>query len=322
MNDKIKFAFLFSLVLLLATPAAASSLRADILYLLPRESGEVAFVDLQEVRRSPHYQTIKRRVVPQRFAQFERFIRSLGIDVDTDLDWISWIQVAPGRVQPRELFFGIAEGRFQPQKVEEYFRKQKLPVESFRGQTLFPFGSGAGPDQFLLAFLDSSTVVFGTRLSLDLLLETRFGGRENIFQNETLSARISEVNGHSPIWIVMDDYYTRLAVSQLVPEATKFPGFDGLANRFRSALLRADVGSELTLEFHVWCGGAIDAQTFSLLLQTGLAVQGWRLQESNPELSAVLDRADVSSAGDRLLVRLTAREDELRALLDRPVKLF
>jgi hypothetical protein len=58
------------------------------------------------------------------------------------------------------------------------------------------------------------------------------------------------------------------------------------------------------------------------LLQTGLVVQGWRLQESNPELSAVLDRADVSSAGDRLLVRLSAREDELRALLDRPVKLF
>jgi hypothetical protein len=30
----------------------------------------------------------------------------------------------------------------------------------------------------------------------------------------------------------------------------------------------------------------------------------------------------VSSAGDRLLVRLSACEDELRALLDRPVKLF
>jgi hypothetical protein len=30
----------------------------------------------------------------------------------------------------------------------------------------------------------------------------------------------------------------------------------------------------------------------------------------------------VSSAGDRLLVRLSAREDELRVLLDRPVKLF
>ena len=163
MNYKTKLASLFSLVLLLAAPAAASSLRADILYLLPRESGEVAFVDLQEVRRSPHYQTIKRRVVPQRFAQFERFIRSLGIDVDTDLDWISWIQVAPGRAHPRELFFGIAEGRFQPEKVEEYFRKQELPVESYRGQTLYPFGSGAGPDQFLLAFLDSNSTFFCNR---------------------------------------------------------------------------------------------------------------------------------------------------------------
>lgn len=322
MSRRAKTAFFSSLMLGLALPVAAGSLRTDILYLLPKESGEVAFVDLQEVRRSPHYQTIKQRLVPQRFSQFERFVRSLGIDMETDLDWISWVQVAPGRAQPHDLFFGIAQGRFQPGQVEKFFREQEIPVESYRGQTLYPFGGGGGPGQFLLAFLDSSTAVFGTHASLELLLETRFGGRENVFQNETLSARIGEVNGRKPIWVVLDDYYTRLGVRQLVPDATEFPGFDRVANRLRSSYILADIGRDLTLDFHAWCGGVIDAQWFSLLLQTGLAAQGWRVQESNPELSAVLERADVTSAGDRLQVRLTARENELRALLGRPAKLF
>ena len=70
--------------------AAGAAGRADVLYQLPRESGEVGFLDLQTLRASPHYALLKQRLLPARFAQFERFVVSLGVNTDTDLDWLAW----------------------------------------------------------------------------------------------------------------------------------------------------------------------------------------------------------------------------------------
>lgn len=312
------FAAVFALLVstFLAAPANASALRSDILFLLPGESGEVAFLDLQSLRTSPHYRLIKQRFLPRRFVHFERFVRSVGVDVDKDIEWLAWVLVPPGPERARELFLGLAQGQFTPEKVEDFFRQQKLPLDAYRGQTLFPFGSGAGEHELLFTFLDSSTAAFGTRLSLQLLLETRFGSRDNLLQNETLLNHVNEVNGHAPVWAVFDDYYTRLAVRQLVPEAVKFSEFSQVAERFRSSYLRLNVDREMTLNFHAWCAEPLDAQVFSLLLQTGLVAQSWQLEKSNPALSAVLGRTQVQTAGERLEVQVDVEEKDLRALLN------
>ncbi|MFQ5662207.1 MAG: hypothetical protein ACE5HL_00040 [Terriglobia bacterium] len=307
---------------LLALSAAAASLRSDVLFLLPKESGEVAFIDLQALRRSPHYEVIKRRMLPQRFAQFERFVRSTGVDVDKDLEWLAWVLVPPGPDNPEELFLGLAQGQFRPEAVEKFFLQQKLPLDAYRGQTLFPFGSGRGARDFFFTFLDSSTGAFGTRRSIELLLETRFGAHENLLYNETLFARLNEVNGRAPVWAVFDTYYTRLAVRQLVPEAAKFEQFSRLAERFRSSLLRLSLDREMTLSFQAWCAQPLDAQVLSLLLQTGLVAQSWVVQKSNPALSSVLSNAEVNSAGERLEVRVAIDEKDLRALLEQQSPLF
>src|SRR3990172_4423896 len=55
--------------------AAANSLRSDVLYALPGRSGQVGFIDLQNLRGSPHYDLVKQRFLPPRFAHFERFIQ-------------------------------------------------------------------------------------------------------------------------------------------------------------------------------------------------------------------------------------------------------
>lgn len=301
---------------LLAWPARASSLRSDILFLLPKESGEVAFIDLQALRSSPHYLQIK-RLVPQRFAHFERFVRSMGMNVDKDLDWLAWVLVPPGPDNPGELFLGLAQGHFAPEEVEAFYQQQKLPLDSYSGQTLFPFGSGVGSRDLFFAFLDSSTAVFGTRPSLELLLETRFGAHENLLHNEPLLARLNEVNGNAPVWLVLDEYYTRLAVRQLIPEAARFEQFTQVAERFRASLLRLDVDRDMSFNFEAWCAAPEDAQALSLLLQTGLVAQSWQLEKTHPVLSSVLGHAEVRTAGDRLEVRVGIEENELRALLER-----
>ncbi|HXE74639.1 MAG TPA: hypothetical protein VNN18_03240 [Candidatus Xenobia bacterium] len=304
-------------VVLLAAAARAAELRSDVLFLVPRESGEVAFLDLQSLRGSPHYAGMKQRFLPARFLHFERFLRSMGVDADKDIDWLAWSIVPPGPDQPQEIFLGFAQGRFAPEKIEEHFQKQRLPMDAYRGLTLFPFGSGVSAQDLLFTFIDPSTLAFGTRASLELMLETRYGSHGNLGENKALFDRVYEVNGHAPVWAVFDEKYTRLAVRQLLPEAAKFPEFAEAAKRFRGGLLRVDVNREANVSFQAWCAQPADAQSFSMLLQVGLMAQSWKVQESDPVLSAVLQRAAVRTAGDRLELEVSIAENDLKALLER-----
>ena len=301
----------------LAGPARAEGLRSDVLFLVPKESSEVAFLDVRTLQASPHYALLKQRFLPARFLHFERFLRSFGVDADKDLDWVAWSIVPPGPEQPREIFLGFAQGRFDPEKVQEHYAKQKLPMDSYRGLTLFPFGSGVSEQDLLFTFLDSSTLAFGTRASLELMLETRYGSHGNLGENQALFGRVSEVNGHAPVWMVFDENYTRLAMRRLLPEAAKFPQFTEAAKRFRGGLLRVDIDKEASVSFQAWCAQPADAQSFSLLLQAGLTVQSWNLQKSDPVYSSVLQRAVVKTAGDRLEIQVSLAESDLKALLDR-----
>ena len=309
-------------IFLAQAATAASSLRGEIIALLPQTTGEVAYVDLQELRRSPHYRTIKQRVVPGRFADFERFVRRVGINVDTDLDWLAWGLISSAASGSDELFFGIVQGRFEEDRVRDYFKRNQLPIADHGGRSLYLYGASESAQGFALALLDRSTGVFGTRASVELILDTQQGASPGLPSNSSLAAQITEVNGRNPVWVVMDSHYTRLALSQLLPELAKFPEFDTAAAQFRSAQVRMNLGREASLTLDVKCAKPADAQTLSFLLRTGLTTQGWQTQQDAPELAAVLGRADVRSMGNRLRLGLTAKEDELRALLAKAVKLF
>lgn len=310
-------------LLSLATAPAAGSLPSDILYGLPRESGEVGFVELRQVQGFPQYQVLKQRLVPNHFIHFERFLRPLGVDLDQNVEWLAWALVPPQETNPAQLFIGLAQGDFRSQQVDDFFREQKLPRQLYAGQTLYAFGSGQGPRDLFFTFLDSTTVAFGTRPALELLLETRFGGHESLLHNQTLLAHVREVNGQSPLWLVLDENHTRLAVRKLVPQAAKFPAFAGAARGLQSSLIQAELGGEeLTLDFQAHCRNPADAQLLSLLFYTGLAVQRWQSEKTNRELAATLQRADIRTSGDRLTVHLTVPKDELASLLARSGSIF
>jgi len=307
------------LALLATLPAAhAGTLRSDVLYLLPAETGQIVFVDLKEARRSPHYANLKSQLLPARFEHFVNFLNSIGMNLDQDISWLAWVFVPPGE-DAGERFIGLAEGNFAPERVERFFLDQKLPLDVYRGQTLFPFGSGVGEGDLFFSFLDASTAIFGTRPGLALLLETRYGAHDHVLQNEKFLARLNEVNGRAPVWAVFDELYTRYTLAQVVPEAARFDQFETVARRFQASTLQVQVSRDMEISFQAWCESPLDAQAFSLLLQTGLFVQRYRMKEDNPELSRVLEQSQVSTQGDRLQVRLTIGEQELRKLLTRRI---
>lgn len=304
-------------VLSLAPPAAAqSALRSDVVYLLPQESSLVAFVDVQTLRASPHYELLRQRLLTPREAVYERFLRSLGIDPEKDLDWVTWVRVPVGSARARPALLGIAQGRFRPELAEKFFLQQRLPVDAYRGQSLFPYPGELRAQDFLVTFLDATTIAFGNRAGLELILETRFGGHPNLTRNQALAGRVNEVNGRAPVWAVFDSESTRGLVRRLFPEVVKFGEYPGVAESFRSSALQIGLQPRVPVVFRAWCRSAADAQTFSHLVQTGLLAQGWQTQTTQPSLSGIFPRVEVGSGGEQVEARVTLEEREVTALLE------
>jgi len=69
--------------------------------------------------------------------------------------------------------------------------------------------------------------------------------------------------------------------------------------------------------FEAVCGSTDDANTFAALLQAGLMYRKYQVGNSNPDLGALLDSAQIVPAGDRLDVKLSLTNDQMQSLIKR-----
>jgi hypothetical protein len=75
--------------------------------------------------------------------------------------------------------------------------------------------------------------------------------------------------------------------------------------------------SGVDAKFEAVCGSTDDANTFAALLTAGLMYRKYQVGNSNPELGALLDSAQVTPAGDRLDVKLSLTDDQMQSLIKR-----
>ncbi len=328
--SKISFRVLAAvsvLVLVAATarPAKAGSLSADTIGLFPKDVGEFAYADLKKARTMRWYPALQEQMLPERFRQFEKFLASAGIDPNSQVDELAWGLVPdsmaktedgkPTDVPSSEQIVGIALGNYNPSSTEAYFKQQKLPTSSKRGYTLFAFGSGAGPNDLFFFFIDSSKAAFGHRQLLEKLIEIRYGGEEGLLRNDKMYNLINEVNGSGIVWAVLDPGYTRLAMGQLAPEVQQFPEAAKLVNRMQSMIISANSSSGIEAKFQAVCALPEDANTLSQLMTAGLLLKKYQASKDNPELGQLLDQANVSPSGDRVVIRMSVTDDQMTALI-------
>lgn len=285
-----------------AGPRSASN---RVLALLPAEAGQVNFLDTESLRRSPHYAEIKARLLPKNFRQFERYLAWAGIDIDRDVESLCWSLVA--KKDGSAEMVGLVEGDFHPARAQRFFEQQKLPLAEYQGHTIFPFGSGTGRDETAFLFLDESAAAFGTRATIERLIDIRAGRSPGLERNEALLRPIKEVNGKSAVWIVMDSEFARRGLGQLLPESSTFPDFRRAASRIDTATLQLDVEQNLESQFRAYCRTTVDAHFFWLVMQVALAAQRWKYKDEKPELARVIDNTTVTATGARL--DITTRVD-------------
>ena len=306
-----------------ARPARAGSLGSDILSMFPKESGELAYADLKQARQFPWFNQLKEQMLPGKFREFEAFLSSAGIDPNTQVTELAWALVAnkstneagAGSVPSSDQIVGVALGQFQPASAEAYFTSKKLPIVKVRTFSLFAFGGGSGPNDLFFFFIDSNTAAFGQRQQLEKMIGVRYGEGQGLYANTDFSALVDQANGSGMVWAVLNPAYTRLAMQQLVPEASQFPAAAQLTSKLKAMTISMKGSSGVDAKFEAVCGSTDDANTFAALLQAGLMYRKYQVGNSNPELGALLDSAQITPAGDRLDVKLALSDDQMQSLI-------
>lgn len=314
-----KFLILFALAVAtggLPAPAAAQALPNQIQALYPQNAGEVVFVDLRVLRGSPHYAHIKAQALPERFRQLEVWTRLLGVDFENEVRQLSWAFLSAAEGKPPG-FVGVAEGAFTLAEVERHARKLKLSLTRYADHPVIVLGANTQGQDFVFAFADSGTAIFGFREEAQAMLDRRAQGGPSVLNNQPVRDLIAQVNGKAPLWVALDSEFATLAVKQMLPEATRIPGFETLTGRVQTASLRFELGPGLRSLVAVRCQTSADALFLSTLMQLGLSYQTSKLGESNPDLARVLGDLQVNRLDDRLDLTLAIREPDLVTLLQK-----
>lgn len=312
--------------LLAPKPAAAQRLGNDTIAIFPKNIGEFAYANLKEARSQKWFPQLQQQMLPDRFRQFESFLSAAGVDPSTQVEEVAWGLVAQGvttktegtgstAVPTGEEVVGVALGNFIPGATEDYFKKQKLPTFKSHGQTMYAFGTGAGPNDLFFLFLDANTAAFGHRAELENMLEVRNGGAEGLLQNDKMFSLINEANGNGIVWAVLNPAYTRLAVRQLAPQVEQFPEAAKLVTRLQNLLINVDASSGVDGTFQAVCGSVQDANTLSQLMQLALVYQQYQSKQQNPELTQLLSQAQITPAGDRVTLRMSLSDDQMSSLI-------
>ncbi len=306
-------------------PMQAENLSPDILNMFPKDSGEIAYADLKQARQFPWFAQLKEQMLPPKFREFEKYLSAAGIDPNTQVTELAWALV-PGvmsdskngtSVPTSEQIVGIALGQFQPSSAEAYFTSKKVPIVKVRAFSLFAFGEGSGPSDLFFFFIDSNTAAFGQRQQLEKMIAVRFGEEQGLVSNTDMNSLVAQANGGGMVWAVLNPAYTRLAIQQLVPETSQFPAAAQLAAKLKAMTIGIKSGSGVDASFEAICGSSDDANTFAALLSAGIMYQKYQIGDKNPDLSQLLESVQVSPAADRLDLKLSLTDDQMRGLISK-----
>ncbi len=312
---KLPFAFGILAVLLACSPGAgAQAIPNQVLGLYPREAGEITYLDVRSLRNAPNYAEFKAKVLPERFRQLADWTQYIGVDFDTEVYQLSWAYL-PAAEGEQVGMVGIAEGNFPTDEIQRLAKERKLPYYRHAGSLVLNLGKNDRGREFVFAFADHNTAIFGFRDTAEKILDRRAAAGPSLLDNRPLMDLIRALNGKAPVWIAMDSQFTLLAVKQMLPEISRVPGFESLATRLQSSSLQFQMSDGFRANAAVRCQTAADAQVVSRLMQAAVTYQAFRLNESNPDLAKVLGDLRLNQPDDRVEVALAIAQSDLTTLL-------
>jgi hypothetical protein len=312
---------IFQIAILLITfcaahTASAGTLSTAVIGMFPKDIGEFAYADLKASQKFPWFPQLREQLLPSRFRDFEKFMASAGIDPNTQVEEIAWAGITDSKAGGEEIV-GAALGSFDPSSAEAKFKAQKMAMVDVHGYHLYSSGSASGGGSIYFTFIDSNTAAFGNRSSLEKLIDVRVGTSESLLTNDKLFPLITSVNGSGIIWAVLDQNYTHLGMTQLVPQASQFPQATKIIERLQAMTISVVADTNVDAKFEAVCSSPDDANLLGAALQAGVMYQRYQQTQAqaNSTLANALQNIRVTPSGDHLKIDLPISQDQLQSLI-------
>jgi hypothetical protein len=286
---------------LLPARLSAQGVARDALASFPADTQQLAYLNLAQFRGMAEYPQIRSHLLTSQLRDFQEFLRSVGVDPEKDVDevMLGWRGESGGGAG----FYGRAEGRFDLDRVRDFFTRQGLPVREYQGQQLYAFGSGTSPADMFFVFLSPSSVAFGRLADLKEILDVRARAKPALDTNSKFVDWEAELEGTAPQWGASTG---KAAANQVVPWITAGRKLNvdpsTILGPVQAFLYRIDWTGGITANLSIVCQSAESASALATLLTL------WR--DSRPgeaaptSLASMLQNLEVHTNDTR--VELTA----------------
>lgn len=278
---------------------------------MPEDTEQLIYTNLADLRRLPEYNQIKQHMMSGQLHSFEEFLRAMGTDPDKDVDelFLGW---RGDRLQTAGLF-GLAQGRFQPERMQGSFAKHGLPARSYAGQDFYAFGSGEDPADLFFTFFDSSLAAFGRQTDLKAILDARARTRPSLASRPDFVNEEAELEASSPQWGVA----SRKALASRGKSwlrATLPGGPDALLGTVEGAIYTIDWAKNL-LALSLFCRDREAAEALAKILTLWRDSQTSAAGGASRGSLALGSELNILASGSRVELSASASVETLQSLV-------
>ena len=303
------------ILMALVCPAllGAQELAHDAMAVFPADTQQLAYTNLAQLRSSPDYPQLRARLINQQLRYFQDFLRSAGIDPEKDVDEV--VMGWRGEASDTAAFFGMASGRFQPEKIRAYFAQSQLTMLSYAGLDLYAFGSGYDPGDLYFAFLDPARALFGRLPDLKALLDVRQGSANSLENNSNFASWEGELEGTAPQWgILSGKAATNMAAPWLYSGSQKpHADLSAFLAPVRAVLYRVEWDGGFTSHLDVVCRDSDSAAGMLTLVK--LLQSAPQQPAADAGASSILQNVEARQDGSRLELSVSGPVNALDQIL-------
>lgn len=281
---------------------------------LPAASVLVASIHADELRGQAWLtELLEQAAKVEQEADYRAFVEATGFDYARDLDriWLGLVPTGEGGA-----LVGIAEGRFQPDRIVAYAGRQGGRRVALGGVAAYTIEGSEPNRRFAFAFLDENRLAFArTPQGLEKILACVRRTASAVTTDPARRERLERFAAGNQVWVVNDD------LARFPP-----PGFErepelaAQLERLLAAARATPDGLELVLEGET--REAAQAERLKLALETlglvGSFVLGRRDDPASRALGEALRTAEVNQQGNWLALRVKLSRQAVAGLLAAP----
>jgi hypothetical protein len=275
--------------------------------LLPPNATSLVGVDVERLKRTPSWRLFEERHGNDR--HFDEFVRETGFDPRRDVEEL--LVASTGEKQ----FTAVARGTFNVSALTQVIKQKKAIVENYRGYDLFGPEKANEPGRF--CFLDSRTVLAGSRPEVLAAIDRKASGGPSLLGNTSLLSRAQSISGAHQVWAISDNPGQLVARHLPRNPNAQASNFARIFQSMRTTSFALDLTGGLDLRAQGVCQSAQDAKTLADAARGLVAFGRLSASQKEPEMLNVLDGVQVEEKENELAVSVKLDQTSFEKLLEK-----